>query len=366
MNYTLTASASAGLESVVKNELWALGIKGAAAYDGRVEFSGGENAAARANMFLRAADRVYIKLRAFPCQDFDALFEGAKAVPWGDFVPKDALVAIDAKCVKSKLASENACQSVVKKAVIERLKQKYKIERFPETGARMRIDLTIRKDAAVLSLDTSGAPLHKRGYRTLSAKAPLKETMAAGLILLSGWKGEYFLDPFCGSGTIPIEAAMIARNIAPGINREFAFETVSGFREAFKRAREEAASGVKEFGGTISGFDIDPEAVKLARVHAINAGAEKNVHLQQSDMRALNIRAPKGFIVTNPPYAERIGEERETAGLYRDFYKFYKGLESWKCFVLCGHAEFQKLFHRADKVRKLYNGGLECGFYQYF
>ncbi len=365
MKYTISAAAAFGMESVVKQELKNMGIAYAAAFDGRVEFQGGANEVARSNVFLRAADRIYIKLDAFPCPDFDTLFEKVKAVPWGDIIAKDGAVQADVKCVQSKLFSEPACQSIVKKAVIERLKQKYKTDRFAETGASVRIDVVIRKDNAVLSVDTSGAPLHKRGYRELTGKAPVKETLAAGLILLSRWDGQYFLDPFCGSGTFPIEAAMIARNIAPGGSRPFAFEQIQGFKEAFKAAREEAADSVKQFDGTISGFDIDRDALGLCRAHAQKAGVEKFVHFQQSDMRTLNIKTPKGFIVTNPPYGERLGSQHETVKLYQDFYKLYKGLDGWKCFVLCAHPEFQKHFARADRVRKIYNGGLECGFYQY-
>ena len=321
-------------------------------------------------MCLRTADRILIKLAQFKATTFEELFQGVYAVEWADILSPDAFIHVVGKSVKSTLFSVPDCQSITKKAIIEKLKLKFGKEIFPEDGAEYRISVSILKDIVTVTLDTSGAGLHKRGYRSLAGEAPLKETLACSLLLLSYWRGERLLvDPLCGSGTIPIEAAMIALDIAPGMNRGFAAERWQNFDyDAFERARDEAKQRVRtDLNLNIYGSDIDPKAIELAMRHAEEAGVDEYIRLKQMNVADLSSKEKYGFIVTNPPYGERLGESREAEELYRVMGKTFSALDTWSFYIITSNPYFEKNFGRkADKRRKLYNGKLECQYYQYF
>lgn len=366
----LIATSTFGIEAVVGRELLKLGYQDQHVENGKVTFDGDESAVCRTNLWLRSADRVLVKMGEFKALTFEELFQQTKALPWDEWIPEDAQFPVDGKSIDSKLASVPDCQAIVKKAVVEKLKQKYRKEWFEESGALYRIEVGLLKDMATLTIDTTGAGLHKRGYRKLVSGAPLKETLAAAMIMISRWNHERVLiDPFCGSGTIPIEAALIGKNIAPGIKRSFIAENWNNIpAELWKQAREEAFDAVRKDNELrINGSDIDDEVMSLARYHASEAGVEKDVHFQRMPMADISSRFKYGFIICNPPYGERLGEAGEIEKLYRQMGMVFKGLDTWSFYVLTSHTEFEKLFgKRADKKRKLYNGRIMCNYFQFF
>ncbi|HEX3029444.1 MAG TPA: class I SAM-dependent RNA methyltransferase [Clostridia bacterium] len=366
----LIATTAFGIEAVAGRELKKLGYEDQLIENGKVTFAGDENAICRTNLWLRTADRVLLKMGEFKALSFEELFERTKALPWEDWIPEDAEFPVEGKSIDSKLFSVPDCQAIVKKAVVERLKTKYKRDWFEEQGPKYRIEVALLKDMATLTIDTSGAGLHKRGYRKLVSGAPLKETLACAMILISRWnKDRILVDPFCGSGTIPIEAAMIGRNIAPGLKREFAAEAWPSIpKKLWLAAREEANDLIEnERELRIHGSDIDDEVMSLARYHAKQAGVETGIHFQRLPMSELRSRYKYGFIICNPPYGERLGEMKEIEKLYKQMGTVFNSLDSWSYYVITSHPEFEKLFgRRADKKRKLYNGRLMCNYYQFF
>ncbi|MBB2181592.1 class I SAM-dependent RNA methyltransferase [Lachnospiraceae bacterium MD1] len=360
-----------GLESVLKRELTDLGMEITKVEDGKVSFTGDEDTCARANMFLRTAERVLLKVASFQAETFDELFENTKALPWEDYLPKDAKFWVaKANSINSKLFSPSDIQSIMKKAIVERMKMKYKIDWFDESGDSYPIRVTIIKNEVTVCIDTSGESLHKRGYRKLTSKAPITETLAAALIMLTPWnKDRILVDPFCGSGTIPIEAALIGANIAPGSQRSFLAETWKEFypEATWKRAREEASDFQRrEIEMSIQGYDIDGEVIKAARQNARWAGVDQYIHFQQKPLIELSSNKRYGFIITNPPYGERLEEKQALPGLYKDMGKVFRSLDSWSYYIITGYEDAQKFIGRkADKNRKIYNGMMKTYFYQY-
>lgn len=364
----ICVTTASGVEAATKRELYKItGIKDLAAIDGRITFDGDIETVAKCNLYLRTANRVEIIVGEFRADDFDKLFDGIKAVPWEEYMPKDASIVVSAKSVMSKLFAYSAIQSITKKAICERLKSAYKSIILAESGSRYKVEAAIRKDIVTVSIDTSGEGLHRRGYRGLVGEAPLKETLAAALIDFSVWNPSRPLaDLFCGSGTIPIEACLIALNIPSGMNREFDFLGWSDRnREIFDKIKEDARGKIeydKEV--RISGFDIDEKQLSLARKHASLAGVAEKIHFQRMDMREFSSRFSHGVIISNPPYGERLSERREIEKLYRDYGKVVKSLDEWCCYTLTSVDDFERLFGRkADKKRKIYNGRLECNYY---
>ncbi|HHW22433.1 MAG TPA: class I SAM-dependent RNA methyltransferase [Clostridiaceae bacterium] len=366
----LFATAAFGVESVVARELKHLGYGDTHTDNGRIFFEGDFEAVCRTNLWLRSAERVHIVLSEFTATTFSDLFDATASIPWEDWLPKDAEFPVTGKCVKSVLMSISDCQSIIKKAIVERLKKVYKLETFPETGSRYHIDFSITKDKVTISLDTTGEGLHKRGYRSLGYEAPIKETLAAAMLMISRWTpGRHLIDPFCGSGTIPIEAALMAMNKAPGIDREFDCQEWSVIpKKIWYNALDEARDLIKPVNEiTIQGFDINPEAISMANYHARQAGVSDIVHFQVRDMRDISSKAKYGFIITNPPYGQRLGEKKENSLLYRDMGKTFSKLPTWSYYIINADPDFEKHFGRkADKNRKLFNGGLLCYYYQYF
>jgi len=366
----LIATCIFGLEAVVARELKWLGYEDQMVENGKVTFSGDESAICRSNLWLRTAERVLVKVGEFKALTFDELFEQTKALPWYDWIPEDAEFPVVGKSIDSKLASVPDCQSIVKKAVVEKMKQKYKRERFEETGPRYKIEVGFLKDTAILTIDTSGAGLHKRGYRKLVSEAPVKETLASAMILISRWNhSKVLIDPFCGSGTIPIEGALIGLNIAPGLKREFVAEGWPSIPKAlWENAREEANAAIKlDRELRINGSDINDEVMSLARYHAKLAGVESHIHLQRMAAADIQSRYKYGFIICNPPYGERMGEKSEIEKLYKQMGKVFSTFDTWSYYILTSHPDFEKFFgRRTDKKRKLYNGMLLCNYYQYF
>lgn len=365
----LIATATFGLEAVVARELESLGFAERKVEDGRVMFCGDEGAVCRANLRLRCADRVLIRVGEFPARDFGELFDRTRDLPWEEWIPQDGEFPVRGRSTRSQLHSVPHCQSIVKKAIVERLRAKHGAQWFAETGARYSVEVALRKDVATLTLDTTGPGLHKRGYRKLVGAAPLKETLAAGLVLLSYWnRDRILLDPFCGSGTIPIEAALIGRNRAPGLHRTFAAEGWPRFpRSLWEQARNECRDLELPPGeGAIRGFDCDPGALALARQHAAAAGVAGEIRFEQAEFRSLEIAGEYGCVIANPPYGERIGEKAETERLYRDMGRKLGRLDTWSVYVLTSHPVFETLYgRRAGRRRKLYNGRIECAYYQY-
>ena len=369
MQYKLCVPCLLGLEGPISDELKRLDMKNVAAENGRVYFDGDESSVARANIALRIGERVLIEVGRFDAKTFDQLFESVKALPWENYIPKDGAFPVKGYCLSSTLMSVPDCQKIIKKAIVERLKLHYHVDWFRETGSVYQIQFSVMKDNTSVCIDTSGDGLHKRGYRPAHNAAPLKETMAAALVTLSRYRGrEDFCDPFCGSGTIPIEAALIARNIAPGINRSFTAEKWPAVPGKFwAAAREEARS--KEFHGeyNIVGADIDPSAIKIARENAERAGVADCIRFEVADAMQFDRKTERGIIVTNPPYGERIMEKQEAEELYRGFGKAWAGTENWKLYLLSSHTEFERTFGaQADKKRKLYNGMIKCDLFMYF
>ncbi len=369
--YELIAPCHFGLEAVLKREIYDLGYDITKVEDGRVTFVGDEEAICRANIFLRTAERVLLKVGQFHAETFDDLFEGIKAIAWENYIPVDGKFWVaKASSIKSKLFSPSDIQSIVKKAMVERLKQKYHINWFEETGASYPLRLFLMKDEVTVAIDTSGESLHKRGYRTMTSKAPITETLAAALIMLTPWRGDRILiDPFCGSGTFPIEAAMMAAGIAPGMNRSFTAENWTNLidRQLWYDTVEEAAEQVNtDIEVDIQGYDIDGDVVKAARENAKRAGVENLIHFQQRPVSALSHPKKYGFIITNPPYGERLEEKEALPELYTQIGEAIRRLDSWSAYMITSYADTERYIGRkADKNRKIYNGMLKTYFYQF-
>lgn len=369
MNFTLIATSTFGLEKVVANELKELGYDDLKIENGKVTFEGDEMDIVTCNMWLRTADRVLIKMGEFKAESFEELFQGTLAVEWGDIIPITGFMHVNGKSVKSKLYSVPDCQSIVKKAVVEAMKRKYRRDLFPENGATYKIEAAILKDIVTLTLDTTGPGLHKRGYRELAGEAPMKETLAAALVLLSKWEPSRVLaDPFCGSGTIAIEAAMIGKNMAPGLNRSFVSEQWDIIdQELWEDIRKHAKNSINNKEFRILASDISGRVLQTARENAKKAGVEDYIAFQKTDVREFSSKKKHGFIITNPPYGERIGELKEVEELYKDMGDTFERLSDWSYFVITSHTGFEKFFgKKSDKNRKLYNGRLLCYYYQYF
>jgi putative N6-adenine-specific DNA methylase len=369
--YNLIATTAFGLEAVVKREVQALGFNDIRVSDGKVEFKGNLADICTANIRLRSADRVLIKIGEFEAVTFDSLFEQTKALPWEEWIPADGKFTVTGKSVRSGLFSVPDVQSIVKKAVVEKLKQKYNISWFKETGAEYTIQAAILKDIATLTIDTTGTGqgLHKRGYRAKAAKAPLKETMAAALVQLSYWKKErFFLDPCCGSGTLPIEAALIAKNIAPGLTRTFAASSWQQIpAKLWKEAKAAAYADIKTNAEPlIFGSDIDPEAVALAQYNAEEAGVDDCTHFETCPLTEILLPGDFGTAIINPPYGERLGEIREVEQLYADMGRVFDN-KTWSVYVLTPDEFFETSFKRkANAKRKLFNGMIKTDYYQFF
>ena len=367
----LVAPCHFGLEAVLKREIQDLGYEILQVEDGKVTFCGDENAVCRANIFLRTAERILLKVGKLKAVTFDELFEQIKDLPWEDYIPSDGKFWVaKASSVKSRLFSPSDIQSIVKKAIVERLKNIYHIEWFPETGAEYPIRISFMKDEALVCLDTTGLSLHKRGYRSMVSKAPIKETLAAALIMLTPWKKDRILvDPFCGSGTFPIEAAMIAANIAPGMNRSFTAEKWTNLleRKWWYQAADEANDLVDDNIETdIQGYDIDGEIIKAARQNARDAGVEHLIHFQQRPLSQLSHPKKYGFLISNPPYGERLEEKSQLPGLYTEIGERFQNLDSWSMYLITSYEDAEKYIGRkADKNRKIYNGMLKTYFYQF-
>ena len=368
--FTLIATAAFGLESLVANELKTLGYTDLKVINGKVVFSGDELAICRANLWLRQAERVFVQIGQFTARTFDELFEQTKALPWEEWLPVDACFPVQGKSVKSTLFSVSDCQAIVKKAIVERLKGKYQQNWFEENGPIYPVEVALLKDEVTLSLDTSGIGLHKRGYRKLVSKAPVRETLAAAMLSLSRWKAERVLiDPFCGSGTIPIEAALIGLNIAPGLKRNFTAEKWSNFSpKHWQEARIEAEDLIRrDVKLEIEGYDLDKEVLSLARYHAREAGVEKHIHFQERPFADLSSKKKYGYIICNPPYGERLEDKRSVERLYKQMGQVLQKLDTWSYYVLTASGDFEQLFGRhANKNRKLYNGMIKCYYYQFF
>lgn len=360
-----------GLESVLKREIQDLGYEIIQVEDGRVTFRGGIDAACRANIFLRTAERILLKAGSFKACTFDELFEKTKAVPWENYIPEDGKFWVTkASSVKSKLFSPSDIQSIMKKAMVERLKSCYHIQWFKEDGAPYPIRVFLMKDVVTIGIDTSGMSLHKRGYRPAAGKAPIAENLAAALIMLTPWRKDRILvDPFCGSGTFPIEAAMMAANIAPGMNRSFTAENWTNLidRKYWYEAVDEANDLVDDQVETdIQGYDIDPDVLRTARQNAENAGVSHMIHFQQRAVKDLSHPKKYGFIITNPPYGERMEEKERLPQLYREFGESFRKLDSWSAYMITSYDEAERYFGRkADRNRKIYNGMLRTYFYQF-
>lgn len=368
--FELLATATFGLESLVADELRKLGYGDTRVENGKVSFTGDELAICRTNLWLRTAARVRVKVGEFTATTFDELFEKTKALPWARFIPKNAEFPVEGRSVQSTLFSVSDCQAIVKKAVVESLKREHKLEWFPEDGPLMKIEVALLKDVVTLTIDTTGAGLHQRGYRALATGAPLKETLAAALVILARYYPDIALiDPFCGSGTIPIEAALMAHNMAPGLKRSFASETWPWISPAsWKKAREEAEDLIKaEKPDYLVGTDIDEGALKIARHNAEAAGVAGSIHFQRQEIKDLTTSKKYGKLVTNPPYGERFGEKDEVDQLYRELAQVKKSLDTWSFYILTSYPQLEKVLGgRATKRRKLYNGNIETQYYQYF
>ena len=360
-----------GLEAVLKREIYDLGYEITKVEDGRVTFEGDEEAICRANIFLRTAERVMIQVGRFKATTFEELFQGIKNLPWEEYIPEDGKFWVKkASSINSKLFSPSDIQSIAKKAMVERMKQKYHKEWFKEDGAAYPVRIFLLKDEVTVALDTSGDSLHKRGYRTMTSKAPLTETLAASLIMLTPWRKDRILvDPFCGSGTFPIEAAMIAANIAPGMNRDFTAEEWTNlidrklWYECVKEAEDMIDTTVKV---DIQGYDIDGDVIKAARENAKRAGVEHMIHFQQRAVADLSHPKKYGFIITNPPYGERLEDKADLPELYTQIGQVYQRMDSWSMFLITSYTDTEKYIGRkADKNRKIYNGMLKTYFYQF-
>ncbi|MGI6365498.1 MAG: THUMP domain-containing class I SAM-dependent RNA methyltransferase [Bacillota bacterium] len=364
----LIATAAFGLEAVVARELKDLGFADQAVENGRVLFKSDLAGIAKANLWLRSADRVQLLMGEFEARSFEELFEKTKALPWEDWIPLQGEFPVQGKSVKSQLHSVPDCQAIVKKAVVERLKQKYKVQWFEETGPRYSIQVALLKDRVTLTVDTSGAGLHKRGYREGAGEAPIKETLAAALVQLSHWRpGRLLLDPLCGSGTVLIEAALLGDNIAPGLTRRFAAEDwpVLG-RSLWTDARAEASAQIQDNPLELQGSDIDGRVLALARSNADNAGVGDKIHFQRRALGEVRSSRKYGCVITNPPYGERLEDADNVQKLYQEMGRIFAPWDTWSIYVLTSSRDFEKHFgRRADRKRKLYNGRIQCDYYQF-
>ncbi|MBQ3107147.1 MAG: class I SAM-dependent RNA methyltransferase [Firmicutes bacterium] len=375
---TLVATATFGLEAVVKREIEALGYPVLRSEDARILYTGDERALVRSNLWLRSADRVLLLMGEFTAKTFEELFQQTKALPWEEWIPMDGKFPVEGVSVKSTLHSVPDCQAIVKKAVVERLKETYGIQRFPETGANYAIKVSILKDRVSLTMDTSGPGLHKRGYRVRDVAAPIKETLAAAMVQLSFWKeGRLLVDPCCGSGTIPIEAAMIAKNIAPGLGRKFAAEGWEAVPAHLWKEERKAAFAAMDYDKDvrIRAFDIDERAIKAAAINAREAGVDDCIEFRVLPVQRLHEvleseggAEPYSIMIANPPYGERIGEKKEIREIYKALTAFFSQEPTWSLYLVTSDKEFEKLFREkpADRRRKLYNGRLEICYYQYY
>lgn len=369
--YELIAPCHFGLEAVLKKEIIDLGYEIALVEDGRVTFIGDDEAICRANVFLRTAERVLLKAGSFHAESFEELFQATKAIPWEEYIPQDGKFWVaKASSIKSKLFSPSDIQSIMKKAMVERMKQEFGAERFQETGSSYPLRVFLYKDQVTVGIDTTGESLHRRGYRTLTSKAPITETLAAALILLTPWnKDRILVDPFCGSGTFPIEAAMIAANMAPGMNRKFLSEDWKNLipRKCWYETMDEAHEMVEESVEVdIQGYDMDGEIVKAARANAQAAGVGHMIHFQQRPLSALSHPKKYGFLITNPPYGERIEEKDHLPALYREIGERFRALDSWSAYLITAYEDAEKYIgQKANKNRKIYNGMMKTYFYQF-
>ena len=368
MQHKLCVPCLLGLEGPIADELRRLDMENVQAENGRVYFSGDDGAIARANINLRIGERVLIELGRFEALSFEQLFQGTRALPWESLIPADGAFPVKGYSLNSKLFSISDCQKIIKKAIVERLKDVYGIEWFPETGGLYQVQFSIMKDRVSLCIDTSGDGLHKRGYRPAHNAAPLKETMAAAMVTLSRYRGrDDFCDPFCGSGTIPIEAALIAKNRAPGLYRRFAAMSWKNLDAAIWDLERDRARSLEYNGNyNIVGSDIDGHALELARENARRAGVLDIIRFEKADARQFDRKTERGVIVTNPPYGQRIMEQKEAEELYRDFGQAYARSHNWQLYLLSSHTEFERCFGRqANKKRKLYNGMIKCDLFMY-
>ncbi len=366
--YTLVATSAFGLEAVVARELKALGFEKVIVENGRVIFFGSDSDIARTNIWLRCADRILMKMGQFRASDFEELFQGVRVIPWGRYISSTGAIHVGGTSVKSALTSIPACQSVVKKAIVESMKKRYRMEHFPEDGPVHGVEFSLQNDLASVYMDTTGPGLNKRGYRTGAGQAALKETLAAGLVYLSRWKpGIPFIDPFCGSGTVVIEAAMIGRNIAPGIGRGFASEKwkfidAGIWENARRRARREERKATLD----IKGSDIDDSVITKARRNARNAKVLPAVKFERRDIKELAFHADKGIVVCNPPYGEKSGDKKAVGQLIRMMREAFDRAPGWSFFVFTGFEDFEYHYgNPADSNRKLYNGRIKCYLYQF-
>ena len=370
MKLEIIAATTFGLEAASRREIEKLGYKILKTEDGKVTFLGDERAVVRANLWLRTADRVQIKMAEFMAYEFEDLFQQIKGIPWEHWIPVNGKFIVNGSSVKSKLSSVPACQSVAEKAVIERLKETYGIDYFEKSGALYDIKITLLKDRVTVTLDTTGPGLHKRGYRQHSVEAPIKETLAAAMIELSFWREDRILaDPCCGSGTIPIEAAMIGKNIAPGLSRSFAseeWEVIPG--NLWKEERKKAFNAINnDVQLKIFGSDINPQAVKAARLNAEEAGVDDCIKFYTADVSALRTKSERGVLITNPPYGQRIGDQEAIDKIYQSYSRFFKENPTWSLFVITADKTIEKkaMGRPAERRRKLYNGRLEVCYYQF-
>ena len=368
---TLIAIETFGLEAVVKREVQALGFENIKVSPGKVEFEATIEDIPQANLWLRSADRILLKMGEFQALTFEDLFEQTKAIPWEAWITKDGKFTVKGKSVKSTLGSIRACQSIVKKAVVERLKEKYATDWFEETGPEFTIQISMLNDIGTLTIDTSGSGLNRRGYRKQAGQAALKETLAAGLVQLSFWeKDRLLIDPMCGSGTILIEAALIARNIAPGLNREFASEKWPAIpQKAWPQARQNAKKAIHQgLSLQIFGYDIDEESIVASKANAKAAGVGKDIVFEQKDIKDLWIDAQYGIMISNPPYGIKLGGYEELNQMYISIHKTFKKKKGWSVYILTADKKFPDYFKRAkpDRTRKLYNGPIEVQYYQYY
>ncbi len=371
-NYEFIAPCHFGLEAVLKREITNLGYEITHVEDGKVTFTGDASAACRANIFLRTTERILLKAGSFKAETFDELFEKTKSIPWEQFIPVNGKFWVKkATSIKSKLFSPSDIQSIMKKAIVERLKSKYNTSWFKEDGASFPIRVTIMKDEVTVGLDTSGESLHKRGYRKAVVKAPITETLAAALIMLTPWNKDRILaDPFCGSGTFPIEAALIGANIAPGINRSFTAEEWTHIipkKEWYNAVNEAQDLIIHGLDMDIQGYDIDNNAIKAAMENARNADVGHLIHFQRRAVNQLSHRKKYGFIITNPPYGKRLEASDEIPLIYKELGQAYKNLDEWSMYVVTAYEQAEKYIGRkADKNRKIYNGMIKTYFYQYY
>ena len=369
--FELIAPCHFGLEAVMKREILDLGYEVSQVEDGRVTFIGDAEAVCRANIFLRTTERILLKVGSFKAETFEELFQGTRAIPWEQYIPRDGKFWVaKASSIKSRLFSPSDIQSIMKKAMVERMKGAYGITWFPEDGASYPLRVFLYKDVVTVAMDTSGDSLHKRGYRTLTSKAPITETLAAALLMLTPWKPDRILvDPFCGSGTFPIEAAMMAANMAPGMNREFLAEDWKNLipKKCWYEAMDEANDLVKnDISVDIQGYDIDGEIVRAARANAAAAGVDHLIHFQQRPVSQLSHPKKYGFLITNPPYGERIEDKKNLPELYKTIGERFAALDSWSAYIITAYEDTERYFGRkADKNRKIYNGMMKTYFYRY-